>query len=293
MKKALRQFTLIELLVVIAIIGILASLLLPALQQAKNEAKRILCVSNSKQIILANGTYSTDYEDRVPWTVLDEDGGIFGRGIVSLSFDDQLAPYIGRKLTQDQIDLINLRVDEFGAPGDPQEAIFTCPAERRQLCNDVYLPRSYGIHESAPTDGGDPWRWGTRRGISARTFSNGGIDWGYCAKMASIPDPSNSIAYGEFQSRGNEIGEAGVGHFILNFLDTNMGPLGAHIGSYGNTVNDYWPHGVGRMAMMMADGSVVHKRVDDTVTDSNGLWDGAWTTDNEKNNGAWDCFKGK
>ena len=77
------SFTLIELLVVIAIIAILAAILLPALNKARERGRAASCLSNLKQIGSSNGLYVNDYNGYLPCHNTAASGGPF---IVNLIF---------------------------------------------------------------------------------------------------------------------------------------------------------------------------------------------------------------
>jgi prepilin-type N-terminal cleavage/methylation domain-containing protein/prepilin-type processing-associated H-X9-DG protein len=72
-----RGFTLIELLVVIAIIAILAAILFPVFAKAREKARQSSCLSNVKQLALANMQYAQDYDERtLPYSTLTSGNGL-------------------------------------------------------------------------------------------------------------------------------------------------------------------------------------------------------------------------
>lgn len=103
--KAEKGFTLIELLVVIAIIGILAALLLPALNSARAKVKRTTCLNNLKQIDFAVQMYTGDSNDQTP-------AGKVAHVPLAMSFKELTKNYVGLK----------------GAPST-QDRLFACPAD--------------------------------------------------------------------------------------------------------------------------------------------------------------------
>src|SRR6188474_2972552 len=128
-----RGFTLVELLVVIAIIGVLVALLLPAVQSAREAARRTQCTNNMKQIGLAchnfHDTYGT-VPNIVSYTPTGGGGttGGFGSGWGFLPF---LLPYVEQKALFDTINfnsnvccnslkqVHNAYIPAFSCPSDP------------------------------------------------------------------------------------------------------------------------------------------------------------------------------
>ncbi len=97
-----RGFTLIELLVVIAIIAIMIALLLPAVQQAREAARRAQCRNNLKQLGLALHNYDSSYGGFPPATIFDSvaQAVYANANIVLLPYFDQAALYNAYNMNQ-------------------------------------------------------------------------------------------------------------------------------------------------------------------------------------------------
>jgi prepilin-type N-terminal cleavage/methylation domain-containing protein/prepilin-type processing-associated H-X9-DG protein len=205
--KRNRGFTLIELLVVIAIIAILIALLLPAVQQAREAARRTQCKNNLKQLGLALHNYHDVFN-----TFCRGKGGTVGYGDTSRldgNYERQtgivsLLPYLEQSGLYNRINAGDPTTSPPIPPGGPAPWSGTAPAPA------IYTQRIPVL--SCPTDPGIV----VARGTCSYAFSRGdfiGIDAGSgrdaqnanglfcrrrCFRIADITDgTSNTIAFGE------------------------------------------------------------------------------------------------
>lgn len=120
-RPARTAFTLVELLVVIAIIGILVGLLLPAVQAAREAARRMQCSNNLKQFGLALHNYHGTY-GRFPFAI----GGTGNK----FSGASQLLPYLEQTNLFNQIDFTRAIADPLNASARLTElAVMRCPSD--------------------------------------------------------------------------------------------------------------------------------------------------------------------
>lgn len=188
--RARRGFTLVELLVVIAIIGVLIALLLPAVQSAREAARRMSCQNKLKQIGLATQNYAAAQKHLPPPkfgdTNYDELGSTF---VLLLPYLEQGTRFAAYDLTKKSNDPANLPITS--QPLD----VYTCPsmAMMRQApdagCGEVLGPTSFMI--SSRTD------YANFAALDG-AFENPPADGQYRLSMQHITDgASNTLLVGE------------------------------------------------------------------------------------------------
>ena len=201
MKATRRGFTLIELLVVIAIIAILVALLLPAVQQAREAARRTQCKSHLKQIGIALHNYHETHRTFPPFLIHRTGNpsriADLDKGANWLVF---LLPYVDQAPLYNQWDL---NVPASQNPGRSEELpIFKCPTDPQSSGNFCsyagggWARGNYGMNIS-------PCHFGVGSGGSNSLGGIGGDN--HVVRMRDVTDgSSNTVAVDELRAGLNE-----------------------------------------------------------------------------------------
>ena len=190
-----QAFTLVELLVVITIIGILIALLLPAVQAAREAARRLQCGNNLKQIALAalNHESSHGHFPTGGWGygwVGDPDRG-FGRGQPG-GFFYNILPYMEQQSLRDMgLGETNQTTKEGLALKMIQTPLpsLTCPTRRRAVVFPVRSDRNWLANATKPSDLNHGWY----RSCYAVNGGSNNIQWGYGPSDISQADAGNGF----------------------------------------------------------------------------------------------------
>lgn len=120
-------FTLVELLVVIAVIGILASMLLPALNQARSRAQSAVCMANHRQLSLALHLYAGEFEDRLPYNL---GAGGTREAVETDTYQNWANSLLNWELDPGNTNLAWLRAGGLGPFLSGSVEVYRCPADR-------------------------------------------------------------------------------------------------------------------------------------------------------------------
>ena len=224
-------FTLVELLVVIAVIGVLISLLLPAVQTAREAARRLQCQNNLKQIVLAALNYEQTNTTFPPagdveptpnqasgprnsvagcsidpseftYDLFEQDGGN------QFSWVVLLLPELGESPLADRFDRSTSVFEQLGAPFEQRIASLICPSDPAGIVPFRHptfsLNRAFGKGNYAAFT--SPYH------VEIQLVHRGaiaGIDFGTRARQVT-DGLSKSIAFSEVRARDNEFDERGA-----------------------------------------------------------------------------------
>jgi prepilin-type N-terminal cleavage/methylation domain-containing protein len=187
---ARRAFTLIELLVVIAIIAVLVSLLLPAVQQAREAARRTQCKNNLVQLGLALLNYEMAHE-RLPPGSVDPNRPIRNEAKgYHVGWMVQILPYIEQGSTFQHFDFsVGVYDPANKAPADVRIASFLCPSHwggRSSTGVTTYA----GVHHDveAPIDVDNNGVLFLNSSIRARDIRDGFSNTIFVGELIDLPD---------------------------------------------------------------------------------------------------------
>jgi prepilin-type N-terminal cleavage/methylation domain-containing protein/prepilin-type processing-associated H-X9-DG protein len=183
-----RAFTLVELLVVIAIIGVLSSILLPALARSRERARGIVCLNNAKQLMLGWMNYADDHGGRLAYNLgAGSTNSFLGPDPMSLNWANNVLNW---DLSSDNTNAAKLTASGLGPYLSGTANAYRCPSDHvlstvQQSAGWTERVRSYSMNAMV----GDA-------GSFSQTGQNvNNPDYIQFFQLTSIPRPENVFVF--------------------------------------------------------------------------------------------------